>query len=286
MNAIGTAALAALVYGAGDFFGGVASRRLGSFTVVACAQAIGLVGVLALLAVRPEAPTLAAIGWGLATGVAAALGIGALYAGLAAGSMGVVSPISAVIGASLPVLVRVVAGERLHARALLGCGCALVAVVAASVAPAGARRGAVRSWLPLAVASGVGFASFYLALAHARPQTLFTTIAAARATSASIFALLLAIRRRSRREALRSQAPPARADLGLLLLAGACDTAANVLYAQAAHGGSLALAVVVTSLYPASTVVLACIFLRERLGRTQWAGVGCAIAGAMLIAAG
>ena len=132
---VALAIAAALCYGAADFCGGLASRRNSTLAVVVWSQAAGLLVLLPALAFVPGIARTGDLVWGLACGVAGAFAIALLYRGLAVGVMGVVSPITAVLAAAIPVVFGVVRGERPAPPALIGIACALVAVVLVSAVP-------------------------------------------------------------------------------------------------------------------------------------------------------
>jgi drug/metabolite transporter (DMT)-like permease len=232
-----------------------------------------------------------------------------LYRGLALGRMSVVAPVVAVVAASVPVAAGLGLGERPGAAALGGVGLALLAVAmiassphsgggpggepveggstvaAVPVLPAG-ERGVGPGRAPRGVAAGLAEAlvagvllGFYLvAIARAGDGTGLWPVAAGRVTSiAAIGAIALAAR--------RPIAPPRRL-LRAIAVVGVLDMAANVLYLLAVRRGLLSLIGVLSSLYPASTLVLARIVLQERLGRLQSAGLVLAGAGVTLIAVG
>jgi drug/metabolite transporter (DMT)-like permease len=274
--AILLALAAATVYGAADFFGGLASRRTAAVTVVVASQLAGIaVLALAWLALPGKFyPSDAA--WGALAGVGGGVGIVALYAGLAVGRMGVVSPISAVTGASVPVLVGLAQGEHPGGLALGGVACAFVAVALVSANAETMRLSWREPGLAPAILSGLGIGLLYVCLAHGHADAGLARIAVARAASL----LLLVAYALARRESLR----PPRGAVAVILLAGALDMGANVLYVLATGHGLLAIVAVLTSLYPASTVFLAWAILKERLTASQWAGVGLAACGVALIA--
>ena len=285
--ALAFAVAAALCYGAADFCGGLASRRTATLAVVVWSQASGLLILLPALALVPGIARASDLGWGLACGVSGAFAIALLYRGLAVGVMGVVSPITAVLAAAIPVAFGFARGERPAAPALIGIACALAAVVLVSAAPrdpavaaplAGARR--TRRWppgIPEALGSGAAFGFFFIALAQTRADAGLYPLLGTRLTSMAILAgFALAARR---------PLHVARPGLPIVILAGALDMGANILYVLASHAGPLSLAAVVTSLYPAGTVALAALLLHERLGRVQWLGVGVALTGVLCIAA-
>ena len=281
--ALALALASALVYGAADFLGGFASRRTSTISVVIWSQGFGLLLLAALLPLFGGGAVASDAGWGALCGVAGAAAIALLYRGLAIGTMGVVSPISAVLGASIPLLYGVIfRGEHPTWFAYAGIAAALAAVVFVSAEP-GTRTQRTQLFppgIPEALLAGVGFGAFFIALAMTRADAGMVPLFAARATS---LILLLAGGLAFGGAANVRVARPA---FGLVLLCGTLDVSANVLYVLAAHRGLLAIVAVLTSLYPAATVGLAAIVLRERLGRLQWIGVALALGGAATIAGG
>jgi drug/metabolite transporter (DMT)-like permease len=267
---------AALVYGAADFAGGLAARRTPALAVVVLSQIAALVVLAAVLPLLgTPVPPVRDLGTGAVAGIAGGAGVTFLYRGLAAGRMGVVAPVTAVGAACLPVFVGLLLGERPGPLALVGVAVALVAVVAVSAEPSGGTAG--RRGLGDAVIAGAGFGIFFILLARVGEAAGLWPLLTARTSILVVGAAALVTR------------TPLRAPPGQLLtiaLAGVGDMAANVLYLFAAQTGLLSLAAVLTSLYPAATVLLARILLGERLARLQIAGVLLAITGAALIATG
>jgi drug/metabolite transporter (DMT)-like permease len=269
------ALVAATVYGAADFFGGLAARNTAAASVVVLSQHAGIVVLGAAWFLLPGRFYAGDIAWGIAAGIAGGLAIACLYAALAIGRMGVVSPITAVVGASIPVAIGLAFGQRPGTLALAGIALAFVAVAIVSVNAETSRISLREPGLALALASGAGIGLLYVFLARGHSDGGLALLATARATSLVVlfaYALL-------RRESLR----PAPGGLPTILVAGALDMGANVLYVIAARYGSLAIVAVLTSLYPASTVALARIVLHERLQALQWVGVGFAVLGVVLI---
>lgn len=274
--AILLALCAATVYGAADFYGGLASRRTAAVTVVVLSQLAGMALLGLVWLVLPGRFYASDVVWGALAGIAGGVGIAALYAGLAVGRMGVVSPLSAVIGASVPVIAGLATGERPGGLALTGVASAFVAVALVS-ANAESRRISLREpGVMPAVLSGLGIGALYVCLAHGHGDAGLARVLIARCASL----LLLIAYAFLRRERLR----PARGALPMISLAGALDMSANVLYVLATGHGLLAIVAVLTSLYPAATVFLALVVLHERLSRSQWAGVALAVCGVVLIA--
>lgn len=271
----------AVLYGAGDFVGGLISRRASTLAVVFVSQLSGAVVVLAMLPLLPTASVIRSdVVWGSVAGLAGGAGVALLYRALAIGTMSVVAPTTAVCAVAIPVAVAVALGERPSVLSLAGMGIALSGIVLVSQSPvaAGAREHASRALL-IAIASGVAIGVFFLALARTAPAAGMWPLLAARGMSALLFAAMALV---TGRGALRM---PARV-VPMAMACGLLDMSANALYLVATWGGSLSVTVTLASLYPASTVILARIFLHERLGRLQIAGVVACLAAIVMIVGG
>jgi drug/metabolite transporter (DMT)-like permease len=274
---------AALLYGSSDFAGGVAARRLGPLrvTVVGAAVATALAWAV-LFASNGPGPSVHAVAWGLASGLAGGAGTLVLYRGLARGQMSVVGPVSAVGAAVVPVAAGVALGERPGPLVIAGVVVALPAIVlvAASGRPAGGRAGGsaggrasglLGGGLPEGVAAGLAFGILFIGLAQAgRDDGLWPV--ASEQTGALLVTLAAVVRARP------SLRVPVRAAV-LPVLAGASGMAATVAYFYATHFSLLAIAAVLVSLYPGVTVLLARVLLHERFSPAQRVGLGlCALA--------
>ncbi|SFT71534.1 Uncharacterized membrane protein [Geodermatophilus amargosae] len=268
----------AVVYGMADFAGGMASRRAAAAAVVALSQGAGLVAVVLLLPWLGGDPEPADLGWGAAAGVAGAAGLLLFYRSLAAGVMSVVAPVTAVSAAALPVLGGLLLGERIGPLAAAGIALALAAVVlvAAEDGLASLRNARLGTVAP-ALAAGAGFGLFFVVLDRTGDDSGLTPLAAARVVSVLLVGGLALTTGRSLRVSRRV--------LPVVLLAGVGDMTANALFLVATQvGGQLAITGVLASLYPASTVLLAQVVLRERLAGAQRAGLAVAAAAVVLIA--
>jgi drug/metabolite transporter (DMT)-like permease len=268
----------AVVYGASDFCGGLASRRASSFAVVVVSQAAGLVLLLLLLPWLGGDARPADLAWGAAAGLAGAVALVVFYRALAEGVMSAIAPVTAVAGAAVPVLVGLAFGERIGAWAAVGIALALVAVVLiAAEGGLSSLRTARPASLAPALFAGAGFGFFFVLLDRTHDDAGLTPLVAVRTTSV-VFVAILAL---ARRQSLRIP----REALPMVLLAGLGDMTANGLFLVATQqGGQLAIVGVLASLYPASTVLLAQVLLRERLAGTQLVGLVAAIAAVVLIA--
>ncbi len=272
MIAVALALGASALWGVGDFLGGITSRRLAAVTVVAFSQVVGLAAVLVVATVGGGSFLGAeAVAAACAAGLAGAIGLGALFRGMAIGAIGVVAPISA-SAAVLPVAVGLVRGERPEGIQLLGIALALVGVFLVAREPEAVRG--LAAGVPLALLAALGFGSFFVFIDRASEDDVFWAIVVARMTS-STFAFALAFARRKVR--VPRDALPA------LVAIGVFDTAANVLLAFALNEGFVSLVSVVASLYPVVTVLLAIAVLRERPSRSQALGGATALAGVVLI---
>lgn len=278
MLAVVLSLISAGLYGSADFLGGVASRRSTILSVTAISQASGLVLIAVVAPFFGGHPAPSDLGWGLLGGVLGGIGIALLYHALSIGKMGVVSPITAVLAAVVPVAVGVIRGDPLHWFQIAGIGCALVAVVLISLSFEGAGvREISTKGVKEAILSGIAIGGFFLVLGLSRPSGGIDALVAARLSSVLFLLLLAAVTRTTLR--------PSPGALPTLLGIGAIDMTANILFVIAAQTGALAISAVLSSLYPASTVFLARVLLKERLQLSQKIGVGLALLGVGLIAA-
>ncbi|GAB4191539.1 MAG: DMT family transporter [Roseiflexaceae bacterium] len=262
----------ALIWGGGDFCGGLATRRAAVLAVLALSQAAGLAALVLLALIwREPLPPLEAAGWGAAAGVAGTIGLGTLYTGLARGSAAVVAPVSAVLAAAIPVLITALSLGVPDAAKLAGFAVALAGIwcVARSDEPSGRARG-----LGYAVLAGCGFGGFFVLIDQAHSGGTFWPLAVARCVTLLLVLPALLLRDWS---ALR-KVPPVAFASGLL------DATGNVCFVLASQFGRLDVAAVLSSLYPASTVLLARLVLAERIGRIQQIGLVLVLGSIVLIA--
>jgi drug/metabolite transporter (DMT)-like permease len=268
----------ALTYGTADFLGGLATRRSAILPVVVLSQAVGTVVLLAALPFFEAVVGLGDLAWGAAAGIAGAIGLALLYRGLARGPMGVVAPISAVLSASIPVLVGVALGERPRWTALAGVALALPAIVFLSRPAAGDTGGSgvpIGRSVRIAIGSGLAIGAFLVFLGQAGEGAGLWPLLPARVASFGFLGVLAL--------AIRSPLRPTRGSVPLIVGAGLFDMTANILYLLAVQRGLLSLVAVLVSLYPGSTVLLARIVLGDRLRRVQLAGLALAGVSVVLI---
>ena len=281
------ALVAAVSYGAGDFFGGVAARRMRTAEVAFRSNAIGLAGLLVASqfvgAGGVDARDLLAGGLG---GVAGCVGILLLYQGLAIGTMSVIAPITAVLAALVPVAWGLFSGERPAVVALVGIPVAIAAIgllafEASDGEVATQARRARTTGLGLALGSGLGFGLFFIGLDAAGDDAGLWPVVAGRVASVTVLAVAT-LATRSRHEPCPAGDPI----WPLLVGCGLLDAAANALFLLATQRGFLTIVAVVVSLYPASTVLLARWVLHERLARAQIGGCALAVVAVALVASG
>lgn len=270
-------------WGAGDFSGGLATRRSQVLPVVVVSQGVGLATVVLLSLARGEpTPSLAALGWGSASGIFGAMGLLALYRALAVGRMGIAAPVTAVLAAALPVLFAAAAEGLPTMLQFAGFGLALVGVwlVSRPDGPMGRPEG-----LGLALLAGLGFGGFYILIDQARAPAVFWPLASAKATSLLFVLAIAGVGGSARRSAAGPAGWLAPALLSLIVLAGVLDAGGNAFFVLAEHTGRLDVSSVLASLYPATTVLLARLVLNERVSRTQAVGIAAALVAIPLIAA-
>jgi len=273
------AIMSAVFYGAADFTGGILTRRVSAVPVVLISQASGLVLVAVVLPLLPAAaPRTADLWWGAAAGLAGGVGVALLYHALATGTMSVVAPTTAVAAVAIPVIMSVALGERPGWLMVVGIVLGIGSIALVSRQTRTTAEAARSSGLGPALGSGVAIGLFLFALAQTRPASGLWPLLIARFTSVTLFVAVVAVRRRSLRMPVR---------LGVLaVVCGAIDMLANTLYLLAAQLGPLSPVVTLSSLYPASTVLLARAVLGERLNAWQIAGVASALVAVVLIVRG
>ncbi|MGA8113040.1 MAG: EamA family transporter [Actinocatenispora sp.] len=273
---------AAVGYGASDFVAGLLSRRVSSYAVAVVAQIAAASAVVLAAALLPAAhPSGANLAWGAVSGIGNGLGTAFLYRGFGSGRMSVVAPLSAVGAAGLPVLVGVALGDRPSTLMIVGIVLALPAIALISRPPGRQAldgQPAGRAGVLDGLLAGAGFALLFVALGRVPTEAGLWPLALGQiaATPTVVLAALLA------RGTLRA---PLRAAGGAVVV-GLLGAAATLLYLLAAQRQLLSVAAVVTSLYPALTVLAAMVVLREHVGRGQALGLAAAVVAVTLITLG
>jgi uncharacterized membrane protein len=252
------------VWGAGDFTGGYATRRSSPFHVLVLSALSGLaVLIIVALVWRENFPSARGIFMAMLGGASGALGIAALYRALSTGRAARIAPTAGVIGAALPVGFSAFTAGLPAPTRLLGFGLALAGIWLASAGPPSAGR-ASRWELLLACFAGVGFGGFFIFLGLVDPGKIFTPLIVARCLTFCTGLLLVRLNRLPL---------PSLASNPLALLAGLLDAGGNWFYILARQYTRLDIAAVLASLYPASTVLLAGLLLREKVSPRQGLGV-------------
>lgn len=277
--AILLAGLSALLYGAADFCGGLAARKSPLFAVLVLSQGIGLVlAVVASAVLGVGLPPVRDLAWGALAGVCGAVGIATLYSALAATIIAVASPVAAVIGAAIPMLLGVTTGDRPGILAWIGIALAIPAIVLLTAGPVEKGGGEkLRRAVWLGIAAGASFGLFFSAISRTSAGSGLWPLASARVTVVALVLLFALFSRRS----LRVTA----SNLPVVALAGLLDMGANIAFLLASRSGMLTIVAVISSLYPGPTVLLAWLALRERMSRLRVAGLMLALAGVALISA-
>lgn len=269
-----------VTWGISDFVGGLQSRRWSVLSVLLVAQttAVLLAGAWVLLA-GAALPSAEGVAWAAGSGALGIAGLAAFYRGLAIGSMSIVAPVAAT-GAAVPVLAGVLGGERPAAVQVAGIVVALVGVVLAAREPGEhVDREVARAALGLALVAAVGFGTFLVGLKHATAESgVGWSLLIVRGVQVAILLGAVAVLRPPLARGPRA--------LATLALVGAGDLAANAMFAAASTRGLLSVVAVLSSLYPAMTVVLARTVLKERVSRAQEAGVAAVLAGVVAISLG
>lgn len=268
----------AATWGAGDFSGGLAAKRSPLLGVLLLGQLAGLtlIALVALLT-HEGPPPASSLAWAAAAGAVDAVGLAALYRGLAVGRMAVVAPISAVLSAAIPVAWGALSEGPPSGVRLAGFALALLGIWLVASGGGGGQAKTKETGLGLAVLAGLGLGGFLIFMHLGARSGTFWPLATARGT-AFLLALVAVL---ARRGAWR----PAAGALPLVLLSGALDASGNALFVLASQAGRLDVAAVLASMYPASTVLLAAALLRERVGRTQALGIAVALGAIALITA-
>ena len=275
---------AAVLYGSGDFLGGLATRRAHVLTVLTLVETAGVTAALAAALLWPGTASLPGLAWGFSAGVIGGLGLIVFYAGLAAGPMSVVAPVSGLVATILPVAVALAEGERPGPAVYAGALLCLVAIVLTSAAAETSDTAGQPRRLPRAIAygtaSGVSFGLFFLLIRNAGESGAVWPVAAGRIGElTAVLATAALLRPGALRRIAGADLPLKTAAIG----AGVIDVIANICYVAATRTGAFGLAVVLASLYPGVTVLLARVVLGERLRWIQRLGLALAALGIGLV---
>ena len=275
----------ALTWGAGDFFGGLATRTARAVSTTLVSQFVGLVGLIVVSLLGAGGPLVATdLGWGIAAGLCAVTGLGMFYEAMGRGAFGPVASVTSVVSGGIPIVVGLLLGERPPLTVLFGVYIAVIAIwlIAGEKAKPGDVRSS-RSAIALAAGAGVFFGGYFVLLSRASGESGLWPLVAGRL--AASFALTLTILVLGFGKAGATWLPPMRS-LRLAAVAGLLDASANALYFYASRTGLLSVVAVVASMYPASTILLARVALRERVNRRRMAGMVAGLGAVSVIAQG
>jgi drug/metabolite transporter (DMT)-like permease len=264
---------AAVSWGSGDFANGLGARRIGPFHALFISLSIGLIAMITLVvASRELMPAPADFFWGVLGGLFGLSGFIFLMQGFVKGRMSIVAPVSAVLAPVVPVLISVLTLGFPQILQLAGFALALISIWMLS---SGSADEGKPSGIGYALLAGLGFGIFFTTLDQISEGVVFWPLLASRFVASSVLAVYILI--------TRQPLIPARTPWKMLLAAGILDVGGNVFFLQAVQTGRLDIASVLVSLYPAVTVLLATLIVKERLNRVQIIGVVLAVSAISLI---
>jgi drug/metabolite transporter (DMT)-like permease len=275
MLAVALALGASATWGLADFFGPLKGRTLGALRVLVYVQLGGLAAIALAIAIRGKGPADLSALFAIPAAISGTLGLYAYYRGMAVGAMSIVAPIAG-ISAGIPVIFGIVTGDRPSPWQWLGIAGALGGVFLAS-REAG-HGGRVAAGVGLALLAAIGFGGYFPPMHAAGEADFWWASLIFRMTSTSVILAAVAIRRPS--------VAVSPIEVPLLALIGIGDMLGNLLFAAASTSGLVSITSVLASLYPIITVVLARLVLKERVARSQEAGIALTLAGVALISAG
>ncbi|WP_193614908.1 DMT family transporter [Nocardioides lijunqiniae] len=270
--------LAAASYGLSDFVGGVVSKRVSPWTIALVGQLGGAVPFLVIGLTRDASLGSEVLAWAALAGLGNGLGTTFLYRGLSSGRMGVVAPVSGVGAALLPILVGLATGERPSPLVWLGILAAIPAIWLVAREPRSRSSDRAGSGALDGVLAGVGFGTLFSALAQVPEEAGVLPLALNQLVAAAVVVAVAVV--------LRVPWVPRQPAALLGLVSGCLGAAATGLFLVATRGGNLTVAAVITSLYPAFTVLLALAVLRERVHLAQAVGLGLCAVTVVLVALG
>jgi drug/metabolite transporter (DMT)-like permease len=274
----------AMAWGAGDFFGGMATRNAKAVGTTFISQAVGLVGLVVVSLLGAGGPIVGKdIAWGTGAGLCSMIGLGLFYEAMGRGAFGPVASVTSVVSGAIPIAIGLLLGER-PSPIVLGGVC--VAVLAIWLI-AGEKRNPedAHSHVAMVFALGAGlfFGGYFVLLSRAGGESGLWPLVAGRFAATIVLGQVILILGYGKGDA--SWVPP-RPSLKLAAVAGVLDATANALYFLASRHGLLSVVAVVASMYPASTILLARIAVKERVNRRRLSGMVVGLAAVSIIAGG
>jgi drug/metabolite transporter (DMT)-like permease len=277
--------LTAFSYGYADFVGAIAAKRVRALTVTTVAFSFGLLLALLFSLFAGASYNESVVLYGILAGICSAAAISFLYAALALGPISIVSPFTAVLSAIVPVVVDIAAGQALGELSLLAIVLILIAVVLVAFVPGqDVRLPTLRATI-YSIGAGLGFAGTFVFIDAAPSDSGLGVLVVMRVIGIAIlFALLAILLFSGKSKVLIEKEVFALSTIWLVLLAGFGDVTGNLFFIIATREGALAIAAVLTSLYPVGTILLAKIFLKERIAISQNIGIVLAVGACALLA--
>lgn len=278
--------LSAFSYGLADFVGAIAAKKIRALAVTTISFSFGLGIALVLSQIIGATYSLETLQASVLAGVCSAIAISCLYAALALGPISIVSPLTAVISAIIPVVFDVASGQALSGYALLAVLMVLIAVVLVGFVPSERVRLPSVPALLYSLGAGLGFAGIFVFLDSTSEDSGLAPLVIMRAVGLLLLLAglgYLAIKHKTR---FIERAAFSKSTLPLILLAGTGDVLGNVFFLVATREGALAIAAILTSLYPVGTILLAWGILKERIALSQTVGIVLGMAACALIAIG
>jgi drug/metabolite transporter (DMT)-like permease len=268
------ALVSAVIWGGADFSGGISTRRITQFQTLVLSAFSGILVLSGLAVLFQESwPAWPDILWSAAAGIAGATGIAALYYGLSLGQMALVAPIAAVVGAVAPVIFGLLTRNPATPWQILGFLIALPGLWLVSYGSP-SKQDRTSNGMLLALIAGSGFGAFFILIAQVQRGAIFMPLVIARGAMFCLAVLFLFLRRLP---------VPSLRDNPVALLAGGLDAGGNIFYLFAVQFTRLDVAAVLSSLYPAVTVILASLVVKEKISPWQWAGIAICLTAVILI---
>jgi drug/metabolite transporter (DMT)-like permease len=277
--------LTAFSYGYADFVGAIAAKRVRALTVTTVAFSFGLILAILFSLFAGASYNESVVVYGILAGICSAAAISFLYAALALGPISIVSPFTAVLSAIVPVVVDIASGQALGELSLLAIVLILIAVVLVAFVPGqDVRLPTLRATI-YSIGAGLGFAGTFVFIDAAPSDSGLGVLVVMRVIGIAIlFALLAILLFSGKSKVLIEKEVFALSTIWLVLLAGFGDVTGNLFFIIATREGALAIAAVLTSLYPVGTILLAKIFLKERIAISQNIGIVLAVGACALLA--
>lgn len=268
MHFLLTSLISAIMMGAGDFFGGVAAKRSPVALVGLIGQGIGFFVALAIILIGAHSFAYTPFVLGLGAGFCGSFALLSLYRGLAIGRVTIVAPLSAVLGALIPVVVSLATGHHFAPAKWAGIVAGLVSIYFLSLPSQSERAEQKTTGIPHAIVAGTCLALFYMLLGNEETHGNIWTLFGERISVVSVMILALLIRR----QAITKRIPA----LGTIIIAGCCDILSNLAFLYSATIGPLPIVALITSMYPATTLFLGWVILKEHMSRRLLIGIACA----------